>query len=163
MELVIEGHPALTRISEPWTDQADRELLVKEMLRIMFATNGIGLAAPQVGINSRMFVMGNRTAVYACFNPRIIESSEEQAIGPEGCLSFPGLFLNVKRPTSIKVEYEDVKNHTQTREFTGIMARCFQHELDHLDGVCFTERSSKMGLRLARERQRKFLKKNINA
>lgn len=163
MELVIEGHPALTRISEPWTDQGDRELLVKEMLRIMFATNGIGLAAPQVGINSRMFVMGNRTAVYACFNPRIIESSEEQAIGPEGCLSFPGLFLNVKRPTSIKVEYEDVKNHTQTREFTGIMARCFQHELDHLDGVCFTERSSKMGLRLARERQRKFLKKNINA
>lgn len=153
----------MTRISEPWTDQADRELLVKEMLRIMFATNGIGLAAPQVGINSRMFVMGNRTAVYACFNPRIIESSEEQAIGPEGCLSFPGLFLNVKRPTSIKVEYEDVKNHTQTREFTGIMARCFQHELDHLDGVCFTERSSKMGLRLARERQRKFLKKNINA
>lgn len=163
MELVIEGHPALTRTSEPWTDQGDRELLVKEMLRIMFATNGIGLAAPQVGINSRMFVMGNKTAVYACFNPRIIESSEEQELGPEGCLSFPGLFLNIKRPQRITVEYEDVKNHTQTKEFTGIMARCFQHELDHLDGVCFTERASRLGLSLARNRQRKFLKKSLNA
>lgn len=153
----------MTKISEPWSLQGDPEALVKDMLRIMFATNGIGLAAPQVGINVRMFVMGNRDAVYACFNPRIIEASEEQEINTEGCLSFPGLFLNIRRPATIKVEYEDVKGRTQTREFSGIMARCFQHELDHLDGVCFIDKSSKVGLSLARQRQRKFLKKNINA
>lgn len=135
--------------------------MVKAMMRIMIATNGIGLAAPQVNKNYRMFVMGNSEKMYACFNPRIVDASQEHAMDKEGCLSFPGLWLNLRRHTWIDAEYEDVQGNTQRHRFEGIMARCYQHELDHLDGTCFTQHATKLGLRMARERQAKWLKKGI--
>jgi peptide deformylase len=82
-------------------------------------------------------------------------------MGKEGCLSFPGLWLNVKRHTDIVVQYEDVEGNKQEQTFNGIVARCFQHELDHLDGVCFVDRAAKLSLKMARERQTKWLKKGI--
>lgn len=162
LSLILEGHPILKTPCEPWTGQEDAQELVKEMTRIMFATNGIGLSAPQVGKPYRMFIMGNKDRMYACFNPRIVSTSEETDNDKEGCLSFPGLFMNIKRPKIIQVEYQDINGNVQQHEFTGYAARCFQHELDHLDGVCFVDRSSNLGLKMARERQRKWLKKGIN-
>ena len=161
LSLVIEDHPALRQSCVEWTGQEDAEILVKDMLRLMFATNGLGLSAPQVGKNYRMFVMGNQDRMYACFNPRIISASIEMEMGKEGCLSFPGLWLNVKRHTDIVVQYEDVEGNKQEQTFSGIIARCFQHELDHLDGVCFVDRAAKLSLKMARERQSKWLKKGI--
>lgn len=106
--MVLDGHPVLNQPCEPWNGQEDPTELVKAMMRIMIATNGIGLAAPQVGRSYRMFVMGNSDKMYACFNPRIVAASEEHVMDKEGCLSFPGLWLNIKRPAWVEAEYEDV-------------------------------------------------------
>lgn len=93
--------------------------MVKAMMRIMIATNGIGLAAPQVGRNYRMFVMGNSEKMYACFNPRITSASHGSVMDKEGCLSFPGLWLNLRRHAWIDAEYEDVQGNTQQHRFEG--------------------------------------------
>jgi peptide deformylase len=161
LSLTLEGNPILTQPCVQWAGQEDAETLVRDMTRIMFATNGLGLSAPQVGKNYRMFVMGNENKLLACFNPRIVSASTEMEMGKEGCLSFPGLWLNVRRHTDIVVEYEDVKGITQTHHLEGLMARCFQHELDHLHGVCFVDRTAKLSLKLARDRQTKWIKKGI--
>jgi peptide deformylase len=161
LSLALEGHPILRQPCEPWEDQEDATELVKAMMRIMLATNGIGLAAPQVGRNYRMFIMGNSHKTYACFNPRILAASHESIMDKEGCLSFPGLWLNIRRHSWIDAEYEDVQGNTQTHRFEGMMARCYQHELDHLDGKCFTDHAAKLSLKMARERQTKWLKKGI--
>jgi peptide deformylase len=108
-----------------------------------------------------MFVMGNQDRMYACFNPRILSFSEETEMDREGCLSFPGLWVNIRRAKTIVAEYYDVDGNKQEQTFSGIIARCYQHELDHLDGVCFVERAAKLSLKMARERQSKWLKKGI--
>lgn len=162
LSLVLEGHPILNQPCEPWVGEEDAEKLVRDMSRLMIATNGIGLSAPQVGKNYRMFIMGNSDKLYACFNPQILMTSlPDETIEREGCLSFPGLFLSIKRPSWIVAAYQDVKGVMQQHRFEGIVARCFQHELDHLDGICFTERSAKLSLKMARERQAKWLRKKI--
>ena len=161
LSLVLEGHPILNTTCEPWTGQEDAEQLVRDMTRVMIATNGLGLSAPQVGKNYRMFVMGNSERLYACFNPQILMAGPEEKIQREGCLSFPGLWLSIKRPTWIIAAYQDVKGAMQQHRFEGIVAQCFQHELDHLDGICFTERAAKLSLKTARERQQKWLRKKI--
>jgi len=161
LSLILEGHPILKTPCEPWAGQEDAQELVKQMTRVMFATNGLGLSAPQVGKLYRMFIMGNKDRMYACFNPRITSMSEETENDKEGCLSFPGLFMNIKRHKTIQVKYQDINGDVQQHEFSGYAARCFQHELDHLDGMCFVDRSSQLGLKIARERQRKWLKKDI--
>jgi peptide deformylase len=137
----------------------DAESLVKEMMSIMLINQGIGLSASQVGVDAAVFVMGNKDLSYACFNPRILSVSNEKSIAQEGCLSYAGLYLNIKRPSSILVEYEDVKGETKQKEFTGIFARCFLHEFDHINGICFVDRASSLGLKLAKQRVNKNLKK----
>ena len=96
----------------------------------MFEKNGLGLAAPQIGVNKRVFVMGNQQRSYICVNPEITNSSGLER-DQEGCLSFPGLWLNVERPATITVKYQDIIGRIQEHEFTGLPARVFQHELDH--------------------------------
>ena len=161
LSLIVEGHPALKEPCIEWAGQEDAEVLVTDMLRVMFATNGLGLSAPQVGKNYRMFVMGNQSKMYACFNPKIISASEETEMGKEGCLSFPGLWLNVRRHKSIVTQYQDVEGNPHEIKFEGMVARCFQHELDHLNGICFVDRAANLSLKMARERQSKWLKKGI--
>lgn len=134
--------------------------LEEEMVKLMAAENGIGLAAPQVGIEARVFVIATRnlkgvTTPFAVFNPTIIAVSEELENGEEGCLSFPGLFFHVKRPYKILVEFFDRSKNKLTITLEGIDARCFQHELDHLNGVCFIDNVSKLKLNRAIEKQRK--------
>jgi peptide deformylase len=137
----------------------DAESLVKEMMSIMIINNGIGLTASQVGVNVAVFVIGNKDLSMACFNPRVLSVSKETSIAQEGCLSYAGLYLNIKRPSSILVEYEDVKGETQQKELSGIFARCFLHEFDHINGICFVDRASSLGLKLAKQRVNKNLKK----
>jgi peptide deformylase len=107
-----------------------------------------------------MFVMGPQQGPnYVCINPEIVEVSAETEIATEGCLSFPSLWLNIKRPKWVHARYTTISGETVEQKFDGLLARCYIHELEHLDGITFTKHSSQLGLRLARERQQKSLRK----
>lgn len=109
----------------------------------MLEKNGIGLAANQCGFPYRVFVL-NAEEIIPCFNPRIVDVSEEQIYLEEGCLSYPGLLVKVKRPRRIRIRYTEPNGNTITRVFDGITARAILHELDHLDGVSHINRASKL-------------------
>jgi len=159
-KLIKETDPILSTPSTAWDWDKDGEAaeLSHAMLKIMFENNGIGLAAPQIGISKRILVMGNPTLSFVCVNPEII-SADGLSTAQEGCLSFPGLWLNVNRQESITVQYQDVIGRSHQREFKGLQARVFQHELDHLNGISFTSHVGKLSLELASRRRKKLLKK----
>ena len=140
------GHEALrtpaTRIGK--VDNSIREL-VKNMLITMYSAKGIGLAAPQVGIQKRLVVIDlnfeDQNAPPSVFiNPEIISFSASLDTYEEGCLSIPGVYLNVLRPSSIKLTYRDEMGRPKKMNADGLMARCIQHEIDHLNGVCFVDK-----------------------
>jgi peptide deformylase len=142
----------------PIMDPRDLE---EHMVKLMWENNGIGLAANQVGIRARVFTIMTRnlqgvTEPFAVFNPKIIAASDELEQGEEGCLSFPNLFLHVKRPAHVVAEFFDRDKNSCIIRFDGIDARCFLHEYDHLNGVCFTSNISKLKLNRAIEKQRKL-------
>ncbi len=115
--------------------------LAQDMLATMYDARGIGLAATQVGEARRLFVMDVSDTLerpQVLVNPRILEKQGEQ-VCEEGCLSFPGIFANVKRAGWIRVEHADVEGKVTTREVEGLEAVCIQHELDHLDGKVFVD------------------------
>lgn len=162
MEFKLGPHQSLLEQSEPWNFSIDHdaELLEKEMVDFMLSSKGIGLAANQVGLTKRVFVMGSENIPgfpkpFALFNPKILENSQEQVLDQEGCLSYPGLFLMVKRPAWVIAEYQNSKGDLIEAKFEGYLAKCFQHELDHLDGVCFVDKVSQMKLQLAMKKLRK--------
>jgi peptide deformylase len=163
MEFKLGPHNTLIQKSEPWNFLIDGigESFEKDMCEFMIASNGIGLAANQIGIAKRVFVMGSNNIPgfpepFAVFNPRIVEASTEIILDQEGCLSYPGLFLTVKRPSWIVAEYQNSRGDTIEARFEGYLAKCFQHELDHLDGICFVDKVSQMKLNLAMKKLRKI-------
>lgn len=163
MKFELGPHDSLTQLSTDWIFgvDSDAQILEKEMIDFMIKNRGIGLAANQIGITKRVFVMGSENIPgfpkpFALFNPRIIEASKEMIIDQEGCLSYPGLYLNVKRPEWIIAEYQDSQGHTHEIKIDGYLSKCFQHELDHLDGICFVDRVSRMKLQLAMKKLRKI-------
>lgn len=142
----------------PVMDPRDLE---EQMVKLMWQNNGIGLAANQVGIKARVFTMYTRnldgvTEPFAIFNPKILAVSNELEQGEEGCLSFPNLFFHVSRPQHVVAEFFDRDKNLCIIRFDSIDARCFLHELDHLNGVCFTSKASKLKLDRAVAKQRKF-------
>lgn len=115
----------------------------KDIIQVMYDNNGMGLAANQVGMPYRMFAMaGGESGDFACFNPRIVNYSRESQYMEEGCLSYPGLFVSIKRPKSIRVRFQAPNGVTVTETFAGMTARVFQHELDHLDGIVHLGRAT---------------------
>lgn len=161
IKLLKENDPLLKEIATAWDFEADGDPteLVKEMSTLMFVSNGIGLAAPQCGIFKRIFVMGNKDNLVACINPEIIATKGDPEVYTEGCLSFPNLWLNVKRPPEVKVQYQNVSGTIIEEELNGIRARVFLHEYDHLIGITFDARVSQLGLNLAKNRRAKAQKK----
>ena len=162
MEFKLGPHQSLIEISTPWQFgvDGDAEQLEREMCEFMTKNHGIGLAANQIGLTKRVFVMGSKNIEgfpepFALFNPKLLEVSEEQDLYKEGCLSYPGLYLSVKRPSVIKVEYQDSQGNVHEAAMSGLVARCFQHELEHLDGICFVDKVSQMKLQLAMKKLRK--------
>ena len=140
------GHEALrtpaNRIVK--VDDSIRKL-VKDMLITMYSSKGIGLAAPQVGIQKRLLVIDlnfedPNAPPMVFINPEIISSSASLDTYEEGCLSIPGVYLNVLRPSSIKLSYRDEMGRPKKMNADGLMARCIQHEIDHLNGVCFVDK-----------------------
>lgn len=139
----------------------DPKELEEQMIQTMIAENGIGLAASQVGINARVFVIKTQQlngvhTPFAVFNPKIIALDPEETAGDEGCLSFPNLFFKVKRPEHVVAEFFDRDGNKCIIRFDGIDARCFLHELDHLNGICFIDKVSKLKLDMALKKQRKL-------
>lgn len=114
--------------------------LAESMLELMRKEKGIGLAATQVGVAKRLFVMEIDGVTRACFNPEIVNTSKELVDFDEGCLSFPGESCTIKRPQQIEVRYFNLQGQEVKEALLGLEARCFQHELDHLDGITMWDR-----------------------
>lgn len=116
------------------------EFLVSQMLSFMKKNNGIGLAAPQVGVSRRLFVMEIDNKKRVCFNPVVTKFSDDLTEYTEGCLSFPGEECKIKRPSAIQVRYQTQDGAWIEEDLSGLEARCFLHELDHLDGITMHDR-----------------------
>lgn len=114
--------------------------LVLRMVKIMHAASGIGLAAPQIGRTERLAVIAHADGDFAIVNPRILRRSVLTETGEEGCLSVPGVFGYVRRSRAVTVEYWSLEGRRIRRTVRGLMARVFQHEIDHLEGVLFLDR-----------------------
>jgi len=159
MKLVKFPDPILKQKAVPWDFEKDlnaKELEV-DMVQLMIESNGIGLAANQVGLLRRVFVMQLQDGrEMGFFNPTILVGDNADIQTDEGCLSFPNLWLKIKRSDKITAMYLDNTGKQCIIELEGIDSRCFQHELDHLDGITFTEYVSDLKLQMARKKQRKL-------
>lgn len=157
--LLKEDDPILKQEAERWDFEAhvNAAVIEREMLELMRASNAIGLAGNQIGLPRRVFVMKLTDGrEIGCFNPWIMFGDNDKIEGEEGCLSFPNLWLKVKRDNKITASYLDNTGKQCIIELEGLDARCFQHELDHLDGITFTEYVSDLKLQMARKKQRKL-------
>jgi len=117
--------------------------------------NGLGLSANQCGFPHRVFVIGSNDSYIACFNPKIISVDGETHM-EEGCLSFPLLTLKITRPKKITVEYQDFTGQKRVATFDGLTARCFLHELDHMDGIVYTSRVKPLALQFGMKKLKKL-------
>lgn len=146
LKLVNPNDPILTRpcdvfdFSNPPMDPVE---LAQNMVKFMYDSNGIGLAANQVGIPYRVFAMRGAPENLVCFNPKLVQPSEMEVTLEEGCLTYPGLLVKIKRPQHIRVRFTMANGETVTKQFTGMTARIFQHELDHLDGIIFYNKANR--------------------
>jgi peptide deformylase len=120
--------------------------------------NGIGLSANQCGVAVRMFVLGYEDFSMTCINPKVITTSAKANLDNEGCLSFPGLYCKVARPEWVEVEYTTPSGEVNQTRLEGLTARCFLHELDHMNGVKITDHMGPVKLKMARQKQLKRIK-----
>lgn len=125
----------------------DREMrqLVREMLQTMYSADGIGLAAPQVAVQKQLIVIdcepdNPANPPLVLINPTIKKFSRDLGVAQEGCLSIPGVYMDVQRPEVIEVSYKDEYGRPRTLQATELLSRCIQHEVDHLNGVLFVDR-----------------------
>ena len=143
-ELVEPEHQLFHHRIQSCSYNLDRHHLSKILIDNMIHHNGIGISANQIGIWERAFAMIRdleHQEVMVCFNPRIIKSYTEEVEMEEGCLSYPELFLKIKRPDKIVVKYEDENKKIHKIKLQGLASRVFQHEYDHMEGIDFTQRT----------------------
>ena len=144
LKIITEEEP-LRKKSRPITEITDRiRTLLSDMLETMRAADGVGLAAPQVGVLRRAVVIEvTEGEVLYLINPEIIETAGEQ-VGPEGCLSLPGEQGIVRRPNYVKIRATDIEGSEKTYEGMGLLARAMCHEIDHLDGILYPDNAERM-------------------
>ena len=143
-ELVDPEHQLFHHRIQSCSYNLDRHHLSRVLIDNMIHYNGIGISANQIGIWERAFAMVRdieNNEVMVCFNPRIVKSYTEEVEMEEGCLSYPELFLKIKRPDKIVVKYEDEDKKIHKMKLQGLASRVFQHEYDHMEGVDFTQRT----------------------
>ena len=143
-ELVEPEHQLFHHRINSCSYNLDRHHLSRVLIDNMIHHNGIGISANQIGIWERAFAMirdVENNEVMVCFNTRIIKSYTEEVEMEEGCLSYPELFLKIKRPDKIVVKYEDEDKKTHKLKLQGLASRVFQHEYDHMEGIDFTQRT----------------------
>ena len=142
-ELVKPEHQLFHHRINSCSYNLDRHHLSKILIDNMIHYEGIGISANQIGIWERAFAMVRdleNNEVMVCFNPRIVKSYAEEVEMEEGCLSYPELFLKIKRPDKIVVKYEDEDKKIHKMKLQGLASRVFQHEYDHMEGIDFTQR-----------------------
>lgn len=144
--IILHPDPRLKKLSEPVSDLTDDlRALADDMLETMYAAPGVGLAAPQVGVLTRLVVLdcvkadNEAPRPLIMFNPEIVSASEELNVYEEGCLSIPDQYADVTRPKEVEVRWIDRNGAEQTEVFTGLWATCAQHEIDHLEGKLFID------------------------
>lgn len=163
LPILSDGHPKLAeRMEEFDLSQITRpeiQKFIKQLKLTMTTYGGLGLSANQCGVRFRMFVMGSNDFQMVCINPEIVETIGEPVKMREGCLSYPGLYLNVPRYNKIIVEHFDHLGEYNTTTLEGISAQVYQHELDHMNGVVYTDKVGPLALELAKKRQKKLIRK----
>jgi peptide deformylase len=160
LDIILAPDSRLTTPCAP-VEAVDSALkrLMDDMLETMYAAPGIGLAAPQVGVLKRLFVVdvGEKDARDPRFfiNPKITKRSEAKAVYEEGCLSLPKQYADVERAEAISMRYLDRNGIERTLDADGMLARCIQHEMDHLDGILFVDHLSSLKRRMILRRMAK--------
>lgn len=160
-KLIAEDDARLKERCTPHTITDKTQELVYDMIITMQEYDGIGLAAPQVGVMERIFVIGHKdTGFVVCINPswEPTQDAEEESF-KEGCLSFPLLEMDVRRYNKVLCTFTNLKGETQTKLFTGVWAQAIQHENDHLEGITFDERVSESVLSRAKALRREKVKR----
>ena len=161
--LFDENHPMMKqRIPEYNITLLPNPVMTNTINRLkmtMKLYNGLGLSANQCGVFERVFIVGNEEIVIVCLNPKLIRASDDLIKDNEGCLSFPGLFLKVERAASVEVEYYDLQGKKYNTTFTGLTARCFLHELDHMNGITMDKHAKPLALKMAKVKQGKLFKR----
>ncbi len=162
LPLYGEDYPMLRDEIPEYTDILPNPIMdeLVERLKVTMKTyGGIGLSANQCGVFERVFVIGAGDFQMVCINPKVIEASTDMVKDNEGCLSYPGLFVKMQRPRAIRVEFLDQTGKKQEMSLEGLTARCFLHELEHMDGKSFIDNVGPVTLRLAKQKQQKRIKK----
>jgi len=167
LKLIPPTDPRVLTAIAPFNDDMlkeegfkDRKELSEKMFDAMKKYGGIGLSSNQIGLPFNMFVLGDHPQLenglkMTCFNPMIVNSSEETVVMKEGCLTFPFVFLSITRPRKVTVKYEDENGDLKEGHLDGMISRVFQHEYDHMLGRVFTEYASKMKLDMAYKKAEK--------
>ena len=169
LEIILAPDPRLLKVSKPVPNiNLETKILLDNMLDIMYESNGIGLAAPQVGILKRLIVMdcsnkNDKNKPIKFINPEILEFSEAMSEFEEGCLSLPTQFARVERPEMIVVKYVDEQGKNKKKTFYGLEATCLQHEIDHLNGKLFVDHISKLKRNRILDKLTKYKKKLNNS
>ena len=143
LQLTPNTHPILHERVKPCSKDLDRPEMSRILKENMMHYDGVGLSANQIGIGERVFIMVlnmETEETITCFNPRIIKRYEDDVWCEEGCLSFPDEIINIQRPDRIVVKYEDEDKKDHKIKLSGMAARVFLHEFDHLEGIVFTQR-----------------------
>ena len=163
LKLVHESDPILREELPELADFDDAVSIRDRMYHIVDTLDALGLAANQIGLKHRMFVMNINNTKKLCINPVVVKQSSEEKVYQEGCLSFPALFLYVKRPLWVLTKYQtiDVNGHVSevSEKMHDLYAQCYCHELDHLNGIVFTNRVSNYKLKRAKDKQKKWIRK----
>lgn len=145
LPIVKEGDPVLRQVAKKVPKITKRILkLLNDMEDTLYAADGVGLAAPQVGVSERLVVIDVGDGPMHMINPEIV-SREGREVDTEGCLSIPGIYGYVERAAKVTVVWTDERGKSRRTEATGLLARAFQHEIDHLDGVLFTDKATGIG------------------
>lgn len=159
-ELVPKTDPILKEkipkfdFSNPPIDPVE---LAHILTQTMLQKNGLGLSAPQIGLPYRAFVIRSNPII-CCFNPFIVDRTSDMVYLDEGCLTFPNLFVKIKRPSAIKIRYTEPNGNVVTNKYTGMTSRAIQHECDHLEGILFTTRANSYHLEQSRKKLKKYEK-----
>ncbi len=172
LPVFLYGHPVLRKVAQDITPEREGlEKLLANMKETMYKSDGIGLAAPQVGLNERIIVIDATPVVdnypeckdmnLVLINPRITEKSGEEVTLEEGCLSLPDIHESVTRPTIVTVTYKDENFVEHTRTFTGYAARVIQHEYDHLEGHVFIDHISPIRKQLIKSKLNNIIKGKV--
>ena len=162
IQLFQYPHETLMQVSSLWNEEDtiqgydDLEKFESDMIKLMSDELGMGLAANQIGITKRFFAIGHESfdtfkKHAIIWNPQVINFSKDKVIDVEGCLSFKGIWLKVERPKTVEVQYETTQGKTRFAKLDGMESKCFQHECDHLDGITFNKRVSKLRWDMAKK------------